>query len=119
MAEDETNLNAALLKICNVTRYGTVEGVVFDLRHERLDPKEWLMQPTGIVPLSRPFRLERQPFLWFPWCGPLRDTDVERAIAHEIQFLKEKDPNYPVSSVESLRDTYTPDAIIETGDKSG
>jgi hypothetical protein len=67
MAEDETDLDAALLEICNVTRYGTVEGVVFDLRHERLDPKEWLMKPIRFSEFSRPFRREGQPFLWFPW----------------------------------------------------
>jgi hypothetical protein len=117
MVEDETNPNPALLKICNVTRYGTVEGVAFDLRHERLDPKEWLMKPIGIVPKSRPFRFERQPFLWFAWYGPFRDTDVERAIEHEIQFLKEKHPNDPPPSAESLRHTYTPDLIIDAGDK--
>ena len=117
MAEDETNPDAALLKICNVRRYGTVEGVVFDLRHERLDPNGWLMEPIGFFKLARPFRSEGQPFLWFPWYGPFRDTDVERAIERETKFLKEKDPNYPVPSVESSRHTYTPDAIIEVGDK--
>jgi hypothetical protein len=117
MAEDETNLDAALLKICKLTRHGTVEGVVFDLRHERLDPKEWLMEPIGIAGFSRPFRCEGQPFLWFPWYGPFGDTDVERTIEGEIEFLKEKDANYPVPSVDSLRHTYTPDAIIEAGDK--
>jgi hypothetical protein len=117
MAEDETNLDAALLKICNVTRYGTVAGVIFDLRHERLDPQEWLMKPIRISGLSRPFRCEGQPFLWFPWFGPFRDTDVEREIEHEIESLREKDPHYPVPSVESLRHTFTPDAIIEASDR--
>jgi hypothetical protein len=49
--------------------------------------------------------------------GAFRDRDVERAIEREIEFLKQKDPNYPVPSVDSLRHTYTPDAIIEAGDK--
>jgi hypothetical protein len=117
MAEDEANPDAALLKICDVTRYGTVEGVAFDLRHERLDPKEWLMEPIGFSALSRPFRREGQPFLWFPWHGAFRDEDVERAAEGEIRFLKEKDPNYPVPSFESLRHAYTPDEIIEAGDR--
>jgi hypothetical protein len=117
MAEEETNLNAALLKICDVTRYGTVEGVAFDLRHQKLDLNEWLMPPIGIIPISRPSRFKRQPFLWFPWFGPFRDTDVERTIEHEIQFLKEKHPKDSPPSVESLRHTYTPDAMIEAGDK--
>jgi hypothetical protein len=107
----------ALLKICNLTRHGTVEGVVLDLRHEKLDPKEWLMQPIGIAPLSRPFRFEGQPFLWFPWYGPFIDADVDRAIEDEIQFLKEKHPNHSASSVERMRHIYTPDQIIEAGDK--
>jgi hypothetical protein len=117
MAEDEANLDATLQMICNSTRYGTVEGIVFDLRDERLAPTEWLMEPMGISGLSRPFRSEGQPFLWFPWYGPFRDADAQLAIEHEIQFVKEKGPNYPVPSVESLRHTYTPDAIIEAGDK--
>jgi hypothetical protein len=100
MTEDETNLDAALLNICNVTRYGTVEGVVFDLRHVRLDLKEWLMEPIRFSEFSRPFHCDGQPFLWFPWYGPFRDTDVERTIEGEIEFLKEKDPNYPVPSAE-------------------
>jgi hypothetical protein len=107
----------ALLEICNVTRYGTVEGVVLDLRHERLDPKEWLMEPIGFSGFSPPFRRKGQPFLWFPWYGAFCDMDVERVIESEIEFLKQKDPNYPVPSVDSLRHTYTPDAIIEAGDK--
>ena len=76
MTEDETNLDAALLKICNVMRYGAVAGVVFDLRHERLDPQEWVMEPIWFSEFSWPFRREGQPFLWFPWYVPLRDTDV-------------------------------------------
>jgi hypothetical protein len=117
MTEDETNLDAALLKICNVMRYGAVAGVVFDLRHERLDPQEWVMEPIWFSEFSWPFRREGQPFLWFPWYGPFRDTDVERTIEGEIEFLKGKDPNYPIPSVDSLRRTYTPDAIIEAGDR--
>jgi len=117
MVEDETKPNPALLKICNETRYGTVEGVVIDLRHEGLDPKEWLMEPIGIVPLSRPSRFELEPFLWFPWYGPFRETDVESAIEHETQFPKNKHPNDPPPSAETLRHTYTPDLIIEAGDK--
>jgi hypothetical protein len=75
------------------------------------------MVPIWFSEFSRPFRCEGQPFLWFPWYGPFRDTDVERTIEGEIEFLKEKDPNYPVPSVDSLRHTYTPDAIIEAGDR--
>src|SRR5580693_8618915 len=85
MSEEKTNLDA-LLEIFNLTRHGTVEGIVFDLRHEKLEPKEWLMQPIGTIPLSRPFRLKGQPFLWFPWYGPFSDEDVKRAIEREIQF---------------------------------
>jgi len=117
--DDETSLNAALLEICNVTRHGTVGGVIFNLRHEDLDPKDWRMEPIGIVPLplSRPFRSEGQPFLWFPWFGPFIESDVERSIENEIKFLKGKHPNDPAPSVESLRKTYTPDAKIEASDK--
>jgi hypothetical protein len=119
MDDDEMSRTAALLKICNVTRYGTVGGVIFDLRHEDLDPKDWRMEPIGIapLPLSRPFRSEGQPFLWFPWFGPFIESDVERGIENEIKFLKEKHPNDPAPSVESLRKTYTPDAKIEASDK--
>jgi hypothetical protein len=78
MAEEETNRDAALQQICHLTRYGIVEGVVFDLKHDLLNPKEWLMEPIGIVPRPRPFRFEGQPFLWFPWYGAFRDTEVER-----------------------------------------
>ena len=78
MDDDEMSRTAALLKICNVTRYGTVGGVIFDLRHEDLDPKDWRMEPIGIapLPLSRPFRSEGQPFLWFPWFGPFIESAV-------------------------------------------
>jgi hypothetical protein len=119
MDDDETSLNDALLEICDETRHGTVGGVIFDIRHEDLAPKDWRMEPIGIDPrpLSRPSRNEGQPFLWFPWFGPFIESDVERSIENEIRFLKEKRPNDPAPSVESLRKTYTPDAKIEASDK--
>jgi hypothetical protein len=115
MDDHETNPHAAVLEICNVTRYGIIDDVVFNLRHESLHPKDWTMEPIGIARI----RAEGSPFLWFPWFGQFSSADMERNIESEIQLIKKRRPESPASapSVQSLRERDTPDAIIQAGDK--
>jgi hypothetical protein len=44
MDDDESERFVALHKISHETRFGTVDGVDFDLRHEELSPREWVTE---------------------------------------------------------------------------
>lgn len=68
--QDEVELQRylALREISHITRYGTVDGVTFDLRHDELDPRQWGM---SIIANEGKYRekWDDQPFIWFPWYG--------------------------------------------------
>ena len=66
--EIELQRYMALREISHITRYGTVDGVTFDLRHDELDPRHWGM---SIIANEGKYREKwhDQPFIWFPWYG--------------------------------------------------
>jgi hypothetical protein len=65
-----------LEKITQVDRRGTVDGVIFDLRHDLLDPKEWGTQTIGLDEDWSKVRTYGRPFIWFPWYGEFNAAAV-------------------------------------------
>jgi hypothetical protein len=65
-------------------RYGTIDGVVFDLRHKDLDPENWLPPAFN----DFPHRPSNAPFIWFPWYGEFDETalwsEAEKAVTRTV-----------------------------------
>ena len=62
-------------------RHGTIDGVMFDLRHKDLDAGNWLPPAFNDFP-DRP---SNAPFIWFPWYGEFDETalwsEAQKAVA--------------------------------------
>jgi len=72
---DERRRSEALRKISHETRFGTVDGVEFDLRHAELAPTEWVMEYMGNRSHNK-MRRPSMPFIWYPWDGTFDEQGV-------------------------------------------
>jgi hypothetical protein len=54
--------------VCRVERIGLVGDVIFDLRHQKLDPITWIGESLFRSGNERR-RYPNRPYLWFPWYG--------------------------------------------------
>ena len=134
--------NRALAQIMHNTRFGEVDGISFDLRHDDINRDEWEMNSlgffNGVIP---PHRDEELPFIWFPWYGKF-DPELLRAevvkekykaykeyrkkeIPHEVfdnvtdeehETLLESDHKFVEQLVRREIAGRTPDAIVNPGD---
>jgi hypothetical protein len=103
----------ALYQICHVKRFGVVEGVEFDFRHEDLDPTQWGMQLIGMT-IGAPTKSSREPFIWFPWYGKFDKTQI--ASNFETEYAKQG-TSFAKSTLLRHLKYHTPDAFIFEGDK--
>jgi hypothetical protein len=129
MENDETERREALVEIFYRTRLGTVEGIEFDLRHNLLDPAEWQVwdvigtESFGGEGSYAYGRRSGLPFIWFPWYGNFSNDglskEVDTCIKESNEYRKTvKDKNQPkVKSRSDYLKEFTPDAIVQTGDK--
>lgn len=109
---DEVELQRylALRRISHITRYGTIDGVTFDLRHDELDPSQWGM---SIIASEGKYRekWDGQPFIWFPWYGVF-DKD-----ALKKELLESVPPPKNQRQLERKIKEYTPEIFVFAGDK--
>jgi hypothetical protein len=60
--------NEHLELVCSTERTGVIGDVIFDLRHPKLDPMDWIAESLLRIEEDR-WRCPGRPFLWFPWYG--------------------------------------------------
>ena len=76
----------AILKICNETHYGEIDGVTLDLRHADLPAGEWYA-PTlrhRQQDINKP-KVLGKPFIWFPWLGVFNETLVREEVEKDMR----------------------------------
>lgn len=100
----------ALRKISHITRYGTVDGVEFDFRHDQLDPHQWGM---SIIANEGKFRetWDGQPFIWFPWYGVFDKDALRKELAESVPPPKNK------RQLNRELKENTPEMVVVAGDK--
>ena len=114
----------ALEKICAVDRYGSLDGVQFDLRHELLDPAEWQTRSSvgwawGEDPYGQHPGL---PFIWFPWHGEFNKIalmqQVEDLIKEHVALFNEVLTNAMTRKLRArYRRDVIPECVVNFGDK--
>jgi hypothetical protein len=87
--------NRTLGKIIHETRVGEVEGIRFDLRHNKIKPTEWTMDHLGGFDGHVPRRISTLPFIWFPWYGKFDLKQLKAEIMEEFLSAKEYEKNAP------------------------
>jgi hypothetical protein len=96
--------NRALGKIMYETRFGEVEGITFDLRHDQINPDEWIMDHLGAHDGLPPRRTPTLPFIWFPWYGNFDLEQLKADVAAE--FLEYRNNDVPMPR-EAFDDNFT------------
>lgn len=99
-----------LRRISHIARYGTVDGVEFDLRHDALDPRQWGM---WIIANEGKFRerCDGQPFVWFPWYGVFDKDALTKKLAESVPPPSNK------RQLERELKENTPEITVVAGDK--
>jgi hypothetical protein len=95
--DKERARNRAITQIMGETRVGEVDGIYFDLRHEQINPEEWVMEDDlGTEHASYAIRRrETLPFIWFPWYGQFDLKQVKAEVSQDFIEIKEYAKNGP------------------------
>jgi hypothetical protein len=114
----------ALEKICAVDRYGSLDGVQFDLRHELLDPAEWQTRfPISWVWGDDPYgQRPGLPFIWFPWHGEFNKIALMQQVEDSIkEHIARSNEVLTSTMTRKLRAHYRkdviPECVVNCGDK--
>jgi hypothetical protein len=109
----------------------TIDGVHFDLRHSRLNPRDWRVAEFRPIIMQVPgFELDikkrNAPSLWFPWFGEMRskeDFNKQLEIFHTHEDLRDlkigrglTTTDIPFERIKDIVETHRLDDIIHAGD---
>jgi hypothetical protein len=104
------------LNIVTSTRYGNIDGVEIDLRHDKLKSGEWHAAVFGMPPNLKE-RDPDEPFLWFPWFGNFDLVKLQRKATRLFSARTQSDTNLGANDLGDYVKMNTPECFVSPGDK--